>query len=417
MAVIELSKEDLWDLSVGGSIFSTGGGGAGPTREQFDAVVDAQLATGLTPRLITVDEVPDAAAVFMNTGVGGGTTREEKEKWLSNPGGRARFTPGYNQSEFVRARIKELEYLYPLCDWSAAPGPDWTTSAAEQRLIDLTGSEPYAYLAFEVGPNIYTQVLQAAAKGKALIDGDTAGHRAVPETSQNALNIIGAPLTPVVVATAWGDLIVYEKLLNHQRMEDIHRALAATSGGGFPAWMRVSGATLKQGGIVPGTFSRCLEIGRAVRRAREEGRDPVEAAVAATEGYLLFRGMIVAQVNEDKHAFIWGDEKFAGTGAFAGHDFRIWYKNENHMSWLDGRPYVMSPDIVTVLDAQTGSGLSNFASWDWTWGREVAIIGVPCAPMWRTQRGLQIFHPARWGFACEYTPIEALVWRGATVGA
>jgi DUF917 family protein len=414
MATLELTKEDLWDLSVGGSVFSTGGGGAGPTREQFDTMVDAALATGVTPRLITVDEVPDDAVVFMGTGAGGGVTREEKEKWLSGPGWRARFLPGYNQNEFVRARIRELEHLYPLCDWSEVPGADWM-GAAEKRLTELVGKEPFAYLAFEIGPNAFNSVLTAAARGKALVDGDTAGHRAVPETSQNALNIIGAPLTPVVLTTAWGDLIVYEKLLSYQRMEDMNRALAATSGGSVSAQAAVSGATLKRGGVVAGTFSRARRVGRAVREALAAGRDPVDAAVAAAEGYLLFRGRILAQVNEDKHAFIWGDEYFEGTGAYRGHTFRIWYKNENHMSWLDGKPYVMSPDIITVLDARTGIGLSNFATWDWTWGREVAVVGIPCAPMWRTERGLRIFHPQRWGFACEYIPIEEAVRARAVV--
>jgi len=410
MALIELGKEDLWDISVGGSVFSTGGGGAGPTRAQFDTLVDDQLAAGVQPRLIPVEDVPNDAIVFMGSGAGGGVTREEKGRWLSNPGWATRYIPGYNQNAFVRARISELEHLYPLSAWSEIPGPEWM-GAAERRLSELLSTEAFAYLAFEIGPNAFQSVLTAAAKGRPLVDGDTAGHRAVPETSQNALNIVHAPLAPVVVTTAWGDMLVYEKLLSYQRMEDLNRAIAATSGGGVSALVGVSGATMKRGGVVVGTFSRAQAVGRAVRRACATGDDPVEAAVEAAGGNLLFRGRIVAQVNEDKHAFIWGDEYFEGTGACAGHTFRIWYKNENHMTWLDGEPYVMSPDGVTVLDAQTGMGLSNFAHWDWTWGREVAIIGVPCAPIWHTERGLRIFHPARWGFACEYTPIEEAVRR------
>jgi DUF917 family protein len=121
---------------------------------------------------------------------------------------------------------------------------------------------------------------------------------------------------------------------------------------------------------------------------------------------VLFRGIVQTRINEDHTAFIWGTERILGTGDWQGQTFRIWYKNENHMTWIGDRPFVMSPDLVTVVDAETGYGLSNFDANAWDYGREVAVLGVPCDPLWRTERGLRIFHPWRWGFACDYTPIE-----------
>ena len=41
---------------------------------------------------------------------------------------------------------------------------------------------------------------------------------------------------------------------------------------------------------------------------------------------------------ESSTAASWGgDRGFSGT-------LRVWFKNENHVSWLDGKPYVASPD-------------------------------------------------------------------------
>jgi len=39
---------------------------------------------------------------------------------------------------------------------------------------------------------------------------------------------------------------------------------------------------------------------------------------------------------------------------YAGHHLKIWYKNENHISWLDEKPYITSPDGLNVIDPKTG---------------------------------------------------------------
>lgn len=407
MVTHNLDITDLWDISVGGGALATGGGGVGPSREQFEAAVGPALADGRQPRLIDPADLPDDALIYMSAGVGGGVRREEKERWLANPGWGARSRPGYDQTAWINARLDEMEDLYPSCSWTERPGPEWR-GVAEERLRRAVGGDSFAYMPFEIGPRVYTTVLDAASKGKPAVDADLAGYRAVPEVSLASLNVQQARIGPVVLATAWGDLLLLEKVLNWQRLEDLSRHIAVSSGGGVNGMMAFPGEVIRTGAVT-GTISKARRVGRAIREAGSTGRDPVAAAAEAAGGYVLFRGRVLAQLNEDKGAFIWGDERFEGTGEFAGHTFRIWYKNENHMSWLDGRPYVMSPDCVTVLDAQTGRGLSNFAPGDWAWGREVGIIGVPCAPVWRTERGLRIFHPWRWGFACDYRPIEEVI--------
>jgi len=39
------------------------------------------------------------------------------------------------------------------------------------------------------------------------------------------------------------------------------------------------------------------------------------------------------------------------SGDFEGHKFAIWYKNENHIVWIDDKPFVTSPDIIALVDA------------------------------------------------------------------
>ena len=406
MAVRILDKEDLWDLVIGGSAISTGGGGSGPTREQFDAYVDPILERGVQPALLDPGELDDDATVYMGVGAGGGVRRADRERYLS-PGMASWWRSDIDPVQWVRDRLEEYGNLWPLGGWADPPDENWN-QVVDQRMLELHGRGADAYIPFEIGPNVFRQMLAAGESGKPLVDADTAGYRAVPEVSLCSFNIHDVPAQPVLFASAWGDMIVLEQVVSWQRMEDIGRHLAVVSGGGVRGMMAFDGATVREKTFT-GTVSKALGIGRAIRAAREQGTDVADAVAGTTNGHVLFRGTILARLNEDHTAFIWGTERIIGTGDWAGQTFKIWYKNENHMSWIGDEPYVMSPDLVTVIDAETGYGLSNFDDPAWDYGREVAVLGVPCHPLWRSERGLRIFHPWRWGFACDYTSIEDAV--------
>jgi len=105
---------------------------------------------------------------------------------------------------------------------------------------------------------------------------------------------------------------------------------------------------------------------------------------------------------------MWGEHHYEGIGDFSNHKFRVRYKNENLLSWLDDKPYVTCPDLLCVLDVQNGKGLSNWGT-DFNVGREVAVVGYKINPLWRTKRGLEIFNPAHFGSDIKYRPIENVV--------
>lgn len=409
MAGTVLSKEDMWDMVVGGSAIATGGGGTGPTREQFDAFVDPILSRGVNPTLLDPEELKDDQTVYMGVGVGGGVRAADRERYLS-PGVAGWWRQDIDAIGWIRDQLQQKDYLYPIGDWANAPGPDWR-SVVDQRMAKLCGHQPEAFLPFEIGPNNFREMLTCAEDGLPLLDADVAGYRAVPEISLSSFNIHDVPAQPALFASAWGDIITVERVVSWQRLEDIARHLAVVSGGGLRGLMAFDGATVRDKSF-NGTISKARSVGKAIRAAREASQDVAGAAAKAAGGQVLFRGIVQARINEDHTAFIWGTERIIGTGTYAGKTFRIWYKNENHMSWVDDRPYVMSPDLITVLDAETGYGLSNFDAPAWDYGREVAVLGVPCDPLWRTERGARIFHPWRWGFACDYTPLEEVVVKG-----
>ena len=399
-----LTKTDLLDFVTGATVLATGGGGIAPSTERLDRAVSRVYDQGLECRLIDPRDVPDDALVFMSAGVGGGVSREVKQKYLLFPSYEDLFVKGFDPSGWIEDQIREMDRLYPLPSWAEMPTRGWG-QAAEKRLIEIVGEEPFAYLLGEIGPLGYGAICRAAAVGKPVVDADTAGYRAVPEISLSTLNIKDAPVVPAVLATSWGDMLVYEKVLSWQRFEDINRSIAVSSGGTVGGMMSVRGSVLK-GAVAPNTISKTIEIGRAIRQARDRGDDPVAAVIEASGGYKLFDGEVAAFLWEEKGGFVWGESRFKGRGEFANHTFKVWFKNENQISWKDGEPYVTCPDLICIVDAKTGHGLSNFWLKDFEVGRAVAIVGIRSAELWRTEKGLRIYNPRRFGFELQYVPIE-----------
>ena len=411
MAGVSLTREDLWDLVVGGSVLATGGNGIGPTRQSFDALVDPVFDTGTAPTLLPVDDLDPESVVYMRQSGGGGVGRADRERYLV-PGIDTWWRDDIDGPQWIHDRLREMEKLYPKGPWADLPSSDWHQDL-EARAVEINGAAPDAYLPFEVGPNTFRHALHLAQVGLPIVDADAAGHRAVPETSLVSFNIHGVDPTPVVFGSQWGDVIVVEKVISWQRLADMTSHLATLSGRTVRSLVAFDGETVSRYACA-GSITKAIGIGRAVRAAREAGASVIDAIVTETGGRLLYRGNVLTRLNEDRDAFLWGTVHLTGTGEWQGISYKVWYKNENQMTWLDGEPHAMSPDIVTVIDPATGYGLSNFDAEAWEHGREVAVIRIPAHPWWRTERGLRIFHPARWGFACDYTPLEDIAGLGHT---
>jgi hypothetical protein len=376
MSVKVLSTRDIDDFLAGAEILGTGGGGgvqwARAMLEYIDEY-DKKIS------LIDPIDVPGDALVAGAAGVGGGVSDEVREKIEKKFGARPSMT------DFMKTSI-----------------------LAEKMLAGYLGEEIFAYLAFELGcGNTILPACIAAMNDKPVVDGDCNG-RAVPEIELCTLNVRGIPFTPISIVSPWMEAMIVKRVYDYSRAEDFCRAIAVASGGScMTMGAPVRGRDLPSS-IVKNTITGSIKLGREIRLANDGGKDPVEAAVKAVDGYLLFKGKVTRFEREERGGFMWGEHEYDGFDDYEGKKFRIWYKNENMISWLDGKPYVTGPDFLCVVDANTGQGLSNWGD-DFAENREVAVLGVRADDIWRSQRGLEIFNPGHFGFDLEYEPIENIV--------
>lgn len=295
-----------------------------------------------------------------------------------------------------------------------APGKDRIRRPLADAVLELErylGREIGLLVSTEIGGINTGAILDAAANlGKPLADGDYAG-RAIPELNATTPQVFGAPFLPWAFADQYGNRAVIRESASNAFAERLGKFLAqAVFGLIGSALVPVSAAEAGRM-LVRGTMTECLELGRAIRLAREEGHDPVQAAADTLGGWVLFRGTLTRREWKDSEGYMIGTHRISGEDDHAGHELKIWFKNENHMSWLDGRPFVTSPDILEVCDAQTAEPQVNTYLSE---GQGVAVVGRKRRDQFDTDAGVATLGPRHFGWDVDFTPIENLVAAGGS---
>lgn len=359
-----LDQKQLEDLIRGCAILGTGGGGS-PTRGL--RLIQSDLAAGRQFKLIGLEEVPDNALVASPYMCGSVTPEQTGQ------------TKSHNDME--------MECL-----------------DAFKALEDYLEQKFFATIATEIGGGNTAVALSVAAKcGIPIVDADPAG-RSVPELQHTTFYIQDVPIAPLAVATATGDVLILKEVTDDFRAEAIVRAIAVVSGNRAGVTDHPMNGKFLQTSVVPGTLSKALAIGEAVRVARSSGTDPVQAAIKAGNGYFLFKGEVTKADWKIEEGFTIGELTISGQADDLGHRYRIWYKNEHIISWFDEKPDVTVPDLICVLDTNTGEAITNP---NCNQGIEVAVIGYPAPEMWRSPKGLQLFGPKHFGYELQYKEIES----------
>ncbi len=372
--------EDCQDFLTGLKLMGTGGGGSPTTGLEL---LSKALAEGLELRWIDAADLPED--VYSCTTFGSGS-----------------ISAGRPESE---AEITQLGEKLGLENKFGFRAPEM----AVRELAAYTGTQIGALVAVELGAsNSPAPLVTAARMGIALVDGDYSG-RAVPEDMQTTYFLKDIKTYPAVITDWWGDVLILKEASATQMGERMGKMLAIASHGVvFFASMLLSAKETRET-VVPGTLTLSLELGKAVRQAREAGGDPIQAAAQKLEGWELFRGEVTGKEWEDKAGVMVGTTQLQGSGAWAGHSMDVWFLNENQVAWLDGKPHVFSPDLIILADPVSGEGYTNT---EIKAGDPVAVLGARVYPAFRSPMGIQFFGPRYWGFDFDYVPIEEVVGKG-----
>ena len=353
----DLTEADLDCIALGAAILGTGGGGSaylGKLRAR------EQLRAGRRIRIIAPAALADDDMVIAVGGMGAPTVGIEKT---------ARGDECYRAARAVEATVGQ---------------------AAVALISDEIG-----------GANAIEVMVAAALADLPVIDCDPMG-RAFPELQMNTFSIYGLAASPAALCDEKGNTVVFREAITTQWLEKLARAatiaMGCTAGLAFPP---LRGWQVKQWGVQH-SVSHAWRLGQVVFAARADKRDPVQAILAHENGRLLFCGKIVDVARWTTGGFARGRIEIDGFDTYGAQRMNIEFQNENLVARVDDSTVAMVPDLICIVEAETGRPISTE---ELRYGLRVAVLGLPCTPLFRTSEALCVIGPRAFGYDLDYAPM------------
>lgn len=355
-----LTEDDIEALAIGAAILGTGGGG-NPTIGKLHCL--QELRRGARVPLIGLDELDDDAVVVSVGGIGAPAISVEK------------IEEGHEGQRAVQA-------LEAFC-----------------------GCRATALVAAEIGGgNSMAPIVTAAQLGIAVVDADGMG-RAFPEMQMTTFSIYGHRSTPAALADERGNIVLFRDACTEEWFERLIRATVVSMGGtAVGAEAPMSGRYVRRAGV-PGTVSQAIALGHIVLEANRSHADPVARICAHEGGVHLMDAKIVDMRRHLEGGFSVGSLQLEGIDGHAGTSADIVFQNEFLLFRRNGIVEVCVPDLVILLDVDTGHAITTDVL---RYGQRVAIIALPCHGLLRTPEALAVVGPAAFGLdRVDYHPLAA----------
>lgn len=353
----QLSSDDIEALAVGAWILGTGGGGS-----PYHALLNLRrlYEDGSRVNLIDIDELHDDDAVAVVSVMG---------------------APLVILERMVDSRLIAR-----------------AVSAMEEHL----GRKFKAVMAIEIGGGNGMQPLLAAAHlGIPVVDADAMG-RAYPEAQMTSFAVGDLSPCPLTSIDPRGNEVVISKSATWKWMERVSRKVC-TEFGSLAATCKAprTGAEVKKWGI-PRTTTKAINLGHAVNEANRRHADPIAAILKAESGQRLFTGKVVEVERRTTEGFLRGRTVIEGLGEDRAARIEIDFQNEWVVVWREGRPVVSTPDLICVLDSESGEAIGTETI---RYGQRTTVIALPAAQVFLTPRGLEHVGPRAFGYDIDFNSV------------
>lgn len=357
-----ISVDDIDDLARGSAVLGTGGGG--------DPYIGGLLAKEALRRhgdvtVVTLDELPDDAVVACVSMLGAPTVMVEKLPSLDE----------------VMRPVTELSEHY--------------------------GRPITHIMCIEVGGvNSTIPIAAAAATGLPVLDADGMG-RAFPELQMVLPTLYGVTSSPLAYSDEKGNVGVL-RTVDNAWGERIIRVAAVEMGCSIMlSGFHMSGATAKKA-LVADSLSLCVNVGKGIVDARAEKVDAVERATEILGGRVLYGG----KVTDVERATTAGFARGRATIEEDGRTLTLLFQNEHLIAELDGEVLATTPDLIMVLDHETGEPVTTEGL---RYGQRVRVIAAPADERWHSPAAIEMVGPRYFGYDMEPHRFDGSVSPGSPI--
>lgn len=362
---VKIAKTDLKPIAEGAAFLGTGGGG--------DPYIGRLVAEALfdrygEPEMIEASDLDDDANVYISAMMGAPTVLVEK----------------------------------------IIGGPELDLSIA--ALEKYTSRKADAILPAEMGGcNSMLPLAVAAMRGLPVVNADGMG-RAFPELQMTTFNVHGINASPMSMANEHGESVIINARDSKETENKARQLIINMGGSAAISCYPMSGAQVKQTAI-PGTLSLATEIGQALSQGRHLNR-PVQQlldCLRSTDYYqhakVLFSGKVSDLKTGVDGGFTRGECFINGLGQHQHQQMVVDFQNENLIARLDGKIVAMVPDLICLVDSDTGTPITTESL---KYGQRLSVVAASVPPIMRSDKALSVFGPRAFGYDFDFVAVEKL---------
>jgi DUF917 family protein len=252
------------------------------------------------------------------------------------------------------------------------------------------------------GINSTIPLVLAARRGIPLVDADGMG-RAFPEVQMVTLGAGGVRAWPLVLADESGNVVSVSDARDNASAERLARAAVVAMGGSAVVAHYALDAQQLRDWAVPHSVSLAVAIGRALKQARADGSDPVEAIAPICGARKLFTGQVVDVDRATQAGFVRGRLTLKGLDADTARRAEVDFQNENLIARSEGTVLAAVPDLISLVEAESGRPLTTEGI---RYGIRVHVVGIPSSPIWWRPEALRLVEPSAFGYDIDPIRLE-----------
>lgn len=208
-------------------------------------------------------------------------------------------------------------------------------------------------------------------------------------------SVHGLDLSPTASADAYGNEAIIYKTLNRNMLERMGKYLSQASFGLIGQATLLHKKRILKKFMLTKTLSKALSVGQALRLCCNDHRLIEKTIHKISLSKKIFSGMITSIIGNDEEGYYVGEILINGTDDYKRTTFKIWFKNENHIAWLNDAVCMTSPDLISIIDQNSCLPLVNNQLKK---GLYVEVYGTPSNSVWHQPETIIFNCPRYYGF-------------------
>lgn len=260
------------------------------------------------------------------------------------------------------------------------------------------GKKVSGVMPFEIGGrNAFTPLMVAAQLGLPVLDADMMG-RAFPEFKMNACALAKMDQSTAFLGDSLGNTVcIHAK--NRHPLEKIGNLINIAIGSFCAFCLYPISKSQVLTGTIHKSLSKAISIGYIHKKSIENKEVPLEAMLDFCKGVLLGSGKIFdidrSNSNNSQNGSVVIQDKNGR--------LELLFKNEYLLAKLNGKIIATTPDILMLLEKETGIPVSEESL---QFGLDVDLISLPAPKIWTSEAGLALVGPRAFGYNVDYHPIN-----------